>query len=99
MWLILHSSCVCVCVCVCVCMCVCVHSVVSYCLQPHRLQPTGLLCQWDFLGNNNGTCCFLSPGNLPNPGIKPISLASPELADRFFTSKATLEALYSTYII
>ena len=29
---------------------------------------------------------FLSPEDLPNPGIKPISLASPALAGRFFTS-------------
>ena len=29
---------------------------------------------------------FLSPGNLPIPGIKPGSLVSPALAGRFFTS-------------
>ena len=28
---------------------------------------------------------FLTSGNLPNPGIKPAFLASPELADRFLT--------------
>ena len=28
---------------------------------------------------------FPPPGNLPNPGIKPTSLTSPELAGRFFT--------------
>ena len=28
---------------------------------------------------------FLFPGDLPNPGIEPISLLSPALAGRFFT--------------
>ena len=32
------------------------------------------------------------PGNLPNPGIKPASLMSPALVDRFFISSATWEA-------
>ena len=30
-----------------------------------------------------------SPGDLPNPGIKPASLKSPALASGFFTSSAT----------
>ena len=30
---------------------------------------------------------FLSPGDLPDPGIKPTSLASPALAGRFFTTE------------
>ena len=34
----------------------------------------------------------LSPGDLPDPGIKPMSLMSPALADRFFTTGATREA-------
>ena len=32
-----------------------------------------------------------SPGNLPNPGIEPMSLMSPALAGRFFTPTATWE--------
>jgi len=32
------------------------------------------------------------PGNLPNPGIEPTSLASPALAGGFFTTNATWEA-------
>ena len=35
---------------------------------------------------------FPSPGNLPDPGIKPMSLASLILAGRFFTTSATWEA-------
>ena len=33
------------------------------------------------------------PGNLPDPGIEPISLVSPALAVDFFTTSATWEAL------
>ena len=33
------------------------------------------------------------PGDLHNPGIKPMSLKSPALAGRFFTTSATREAL------
>ena len=32
------------------------------------------------------------PGDLPDPGIKPMSLVSPALASRFFTTSATGEA-------
>ena len=32
------------------------------------------------------------PGDLPNPGIEPVSLTSPALAGRFFTTSATWEA-------
>jgi len=35
---------------------------------------------------------FPSPGNLPDPGIEPLSLESPALAGRFFTTSATWEA-------
>ena len=33
------------------------------------------------------------PGDLPNPGIEPVSLMSPALAGGFFTTSATWEAL------
>ena len=36
---------------------------------------------------------FPSLGNLPNPGVEPTSLMSPALADGFFTTSATWEAL------
>ena len=35
---------------------------------------------------------FPPPGDLPDPGITPTSLASPALAGRFFTTGATWEA-------
>ena len=37
---------------------------------------------------------FPSPGDLPDPGIKPASLKSPALAGRFFTTMATWECSY-----
>ena len=39
---------------------------------------------------------FPSPGDLPNPGIKPMSLMSPALANRFFTTSVRWEAPSST---
>ena len=36
---------------------------------------------------------FSPPGNLPYPGVKPASLASPSLTGRFFTASTTWEAL------
>ena len=53
-------------------------------LGPHGLQPTRLFCLWNFPGKNTGDGLpFPTPRNLPNPGIKPTSLA---LAGRFFTT-------------
>ena len=37
---------------------------------------------------------FPPSGDLPDPGIKPVSLTSPVLAGGFFTTSATWEALY-----
>ena len=39
---------------------------------------------------------FPTPGDLPDPGIKPSAvLTSPELAGRFFTTNTTGEATYA----
>ena len=35
------------------------------------------------------------PGDLPDPGIKPMSLRSPAFADRFFTTSATWEDIHT----
>ena len=37
---------------------------------------------------------FSPVGDLPDPGIKPVSLMSPALAGGFFTTSATWEALF-----
>ena len=41
---------------------------------------------------------FPFPGGLPDPGIEPVSLWSPALAGRFFTSWAIGEALKNTTV-
>ena len=38
-------------------------------------------------------------GDLPYPGIEPMSLTSPTLAGRFFTTSPTWEALHSTLLL
>ena len=38
----------------------CACSVISDLLQPHGLQPTRLLCPWDFSGKNTGVGCHFS---------------------------------------
>ena len=53
---------------------------------------TRLLSPWNFPGKKTEMGCnFLLQGNLPNPGIKPMSLTSPEWTGRFFTTSATWE--------
>ena len=48
------------------------NSVMSDSLWPHGLQPTRLLCPWDFPGKNTVVALpFLPPGDLPHPGIEP----------------------------
>ena len=46
---------------------------------------------------------FPSPGDLLDPGIKPVSLASPALAGGFFTTAATwttpIQYFFVTYLI
>ena len=42
---------------------------------------------------------FPSPGDLPDPGIEPTSLASPGLAGEFFTTSTTREAPFYDIII
>ena len=45
------------------------HSVVPDSLQPHGLQPTRLLCPWDFLGKDTGIVChFLLQRIFPTQG-------------------------------
>ena len=38
------------------------------------------------------------PGDLPDPGIEPLSLLSPALAGGFFTTSANWEALVSSML-
>ena len=42
---------------------------------------------------------FPSPGNLPDPGIKPASLVSPALAGRFFTTVPPGKPMCSKWLV
>ena len=74
--------------------CACsVASVMSDSLWPYGLQPTRLLCSWDSPGKNTGVGChFLLQGDLPDPGMEPVSLTSPALAGWFYGTSGTWEA-------
>ena len=62
-------------------------------LPPHGLEPIRLLCPWDSPGRNTGVGCHaLLQGNLPDPGIKPLSFESPALVGRLFTTSVTWDA-------
>ena len=45
--------------------------VTKSCLQPHGLQPTRLLCPWDFPGQNTGVECHFCLQGLFPTGIDP----------------------------
>ena len=78
-----------VCVCVCVCVCVFTHQLFATPWTVARQAPLSMEFSrqkyWSGLP-------FPSPGDLPNPGIEPMSLAPPALAGVFFITGATREA-------
>ena len=50
------------------------------CVQLYDPIPSRLLCRWGFSSKNTRVGChFLLQGNLPDPGIKPVSPVSPAL--------------------
>ena len=77
---------------------VCVHAkslqlCPTFCDPMDPMEPSRLLRPWDFPGKNTGVGChFLLQGNLPDPGIEPVSGMSPALAGGFFTTSVTREA-------
>ena len=57
-------------------------------LQPQGMQPTGLLCPWNFPGKNTASeLPFPSLGHLPKPEIEPASPSSHALAGGFRTTE------------
>ena len=75
-----------------VCMCVCVCSVMSDSLATPWTAVHQVLLSMGFPRPNTGVGChFLLQGNLPNPWIELMSLASPALAGRFFTTAPSAE--------
>ena len=80
-----------VCVCVCVCVCIKLLSVWLFATLwtvAHQATPSMGCTRQEYWSG----LPFLSPGYLPNPGIKPMSLMSPALAGGFFTPSTTWEA-------
>ena len=75
--------------------CVCTCSVMSDSLQPWTVAHQGLLSMEFSRQEYWSGLPFPPPGELPNPGIEPASLASPALAGAFFTTSATWEACAS----
>ena len=79
----------------CVCVCVCVHSVVSDSGTPwtvaHQVPLSLEFSRQEYWSGVS----VPTPGDLPNPGIKPESLASLALAGIFFTTRAAWQALVS----
>ena len=79
------------CVCVCVSVSVCAHAELP---QLYRTLCNPMDCSTSLsMGFSrpeyrSGLLCPF-PGDLPNPGIEPMSLMSPELAGGFFTTSAT----------
>ena len=87
--------CVCVYMCVCVCVCVCVLSCVPsfvtlWTVACHTPLSVGFPRQevWSELS-------LPIPGDLPNLGIEPVSLLSPALAGRFFTTMTPEKPLFT----
>ena len=79
----------------CACMSACsVASVMSNSLQPHGLWPAKAPLCMGFSRQEywSGLPCP-PPGDLPDSGIEPTVLMSPALADGFFITGATWEAL------
>ena len=63
------------------CVCVCAHAKsLRWLCDLVKCSPPGSSVHAIFLGKNTGVGChFLLQGNLPDPGIKPMSPVSPEL--------------------
>ena len=55
--------------------------------EPMDSIPPGSFCPWNFSRQEYWSRLpFPPPGDLPDPGIEPMSLASPALASGFFTT-------------
>ena len=56
-------------------------------LQPHGLSPPGSTVHGIFQARILEWVPFSSPGDLPDPGVKPASPESPASAGRFFSTE------------
>ena len=71
------------------CMCIC--SVMSNSLWPGDYRVPGSFVYGILQASIPEQVVFSPSGDIPNPGIKPMSLATPALAGRLFTSWATMQ--------
>ena len=69
------------CFCVCVCVCVCMLSCVQLFATPWTVAHQAPLYMRFFRQEYRSGLPFPSPGDLPDAGIEPTSLASPALAE------------------
>ena len=60
---------------------------------PGTVSPPGFSAHGIFQARIRSRLPFPSPGDLPDPGIEPVSLAVSALAGGFFTASAAWEAL------
>ena len=75
------------------CVCVCVHAQLCLTLcNPMDCSLPGSSVHGIFQARILEQVAISSPGDRPNPGVKPVSPASPALAGGFFTTSATWEA-------
>ena len=75
----------------------CVHSVMSDCATPWTVAYQASLSIECSMKEQQSGLPFPTPGNLPNSGIRPESVASPALAVRFFTAAQPGKPMH-TYI-
>ena len=76
-----------VCVCVCVCVCAQFLSCVQLFVTPWTIAHQAPLSMGYHNKNTGVGCHFLLQGDLSDPGIEPLSPASPALAGGFFTTE------------
>ena len=86
-----------VCVCVCVCVMLSCFSCVRLCATLWTVSHQAPLSMGFSRQQYWSGLPFPPPGDLPDPGIKPSSQASPTLAGRFFTTSTTWEAFILRY--
>ena len=70
----------------CVCVCMCALNRVPLLVAPWTVAHQAPLSMEFSRQEYRSGLPFPPPGDLPHPGIKPVSLGSPALASRFFTT-------------
>ena len=78
--------------------CVCAWLCPTLC-DPMHYSPSGSSClEFSRQEDTDVGCHFFIPGDVPDPGIKPASLASPALTGRFFTTEPPGKSKSAIYV-